>query len=69
MEERSEEERRTSASGEKWGEPILWHWGCSSCGGDRWSWLLHLSNQERRPVDPKGPASREVKDVSIPHNP
>ena len=27
---------------------LAWaHWGCYSCGGDRWSWLLHLSNQER----------------------
>ena len=26
---------------------LLRNWSCSSCGGDRWSWLLHLSNQER----------------------
>ena len=23
------------------------HWGRSSCVSDRWSWLLHLSKQER----------------------
>ena len=27
---------------------VLWNWGCLSSGGYRWSWLLHLSNQERR---------------------
>ena len=43
---RSKEERRTSTIGEDWSKPILRHWSCSSCGGDRWSWLLHLSNQE-----------------------
>ena len=31
----------------QWSEPILWNWGHSSCGDDRWSWLLHLSKQER----------------------
>ena len=29
-------------------KPILWNWGCLSSGNYRWSWLLHLSNQERR---------------------
>ena len=29
-------------------KPILWNWGCYSSGSYRWSWLLHLSNQERR---------------------
>ena len=27
---------------------ILQNWGCYSYGSYRWSWLLHLSNQERR---------------------
>ena len=26
-------------------ELILWHWGHSSCGGDRPPWLLPLSSQ------------------------
>ena len=29
-------------------ESILRHQSCYSCGSDRWSWLLHLLNQERR---------------------
>ena len=28
-------------------KPILRNWSRYSCGSDRWSWLLHLSNQER----------------------
>ena len=29
-------------------KPTLWNWGCYSSGSYRWSWLLHLSNQESR---------------------
>ena len=29
-------------------KPILWNWRFYSSGSNRWSWLLHLSNQERR---------------------
>ena len=29
-------------------KPILWNWSCLSSGSYRWSWLLHLSNKERR---------------------
>ena len=48
--EAKKRERRTSTIREdcQRNEPILWHRGCYSCEGDRWSWLLHLSNQERR---------------------
>ena len=31
----------------QWSKPILWNWGRYSCWSDRWSWLLHLSKQER----------------------
>ena len=34
----------------------------NSCWGDRWSWLLHLSNQERQ-------ASGEVPNSPTPRNP
>ena len=43
-EKRRKEERRGGA--EERIEPILQHWGCPSCRGDRWSWLLHLPSQE-----------------------
>ena len=29
------------------------HQSCYSSGSDRWSWLLHLSNQERRSTKTK----------------
>ena len=29
-------------------KPILWNWGHYGSRGYRWSWLLHLSNQESR---------------------
>ena len=29
-------------------KPILRNWGCYSSGSYKWSWLLHLSNQESR---------------------
>ena len=32
---------------------ILWNWGCYSSGSYRWSWLLHLLNQERRATTTK----------------
>ena len=34
-------------------KPILWNWSCLSSGSYRWSWLLHLSNQERRATTTK----------------
>ena len=34
--------------GGQWSKPILWNWGCLSSGSYRWSWLLHLLNQESR---------------------
>ena len=37
---------------EEWSESMLWHWGCASCGCNIWSWLLHLSDQERRTAGP-----------------
>ena len=37
----------------KQSKPILWNWGCYSSGGYRWSWLLHLSNQESRATTTK----------------
>ena len=48
--ERSEE---TSEIGGQQSKPILWNWGCYSSGSDRWSWLLHSSNQEYRATKPK----------------
>ena len=44
----AKEKRRTSEIGGKRSKPILWNWGCLSSGSYRWSWLLHLSNQESR---------------------
>ena len=37
----------TSETGGQWSKPILRNWGCYSSRSDRWSWLLHLSNQRR----------------------
>ena len=42
-----EEQAKLEKSGER-SKPILWHRSCYSSGSDRWSWLLHLSNQESR---------------------
>ena len=47
------EKRRTSEIGEKQSKPILWNWGCLSSGSYRWSWLLHLLNQESRTTTTK----------------
>ena len=52
-EERSKEKRRTSKTGGQRSKPILQNWGCYSSGSYRWSWLLHLSNQERRETTTK----------------
>ena len=45
---REAKKKRTSKIGGQRSKPILWNWGCYSSGSYRWSWLLHLSNQERR---------------------
>ena len=47
------EKRRTSEIGGQRSKPILWNWGCLSSGSYRWSWLLHLSNQESRATTTK----------------
>ena len=39
--------------GSQQSKPILWNWGCLSSGSYRWSWLLHLSNQESRATTTK----------------
>ena len=39
-------EKESKEQSQQRSEPILWHWDCASCEGDRWPWLLHLSNQE-----------------------
>ena len=45
---REAKKKRTSEIGGQRCKPVLWNWGCYSSGSYRWSWLLHLSNQERR---------------------
>ena len=45
--ERSSLKRGSRRDLRQWSKPILWNWGCYSCGGDGWSWLLHLLNQEK----------------------
>ena len=45
---REAKKRGTSAIGKDRSKLILWHRSCYSSGSDRWPWLLHLSNQERR---------------------
>ena len=47
-----EEQTKLEASREK---PILWYRSCYSSGSDRWSWLLHLSNQESRATTKNNP--------------
>ena len=55
-----EEQRKEQAQfGEDWSKPILWHRRCYSSGSDRWSWLLHLSVQER-------PHDQRSHDASLP---
>ena len=50
---REAKKRTTIEIGEKRSKPILWNWGCLSSGSYRWSWLLHLSNQESRATTTK----------------
>ena len=47
------EAKETSEIGGQWSKPILWHQSHSSSGSYRWSWLLHLSNQESRATTTK----------------
>ena len=46
-------EQRNKQNGGQRSNPILWNWGCLSSGSYRWSWLLHLPNQERRATTTK----------------
>ena len=41
--------------GGQWSKPILRNWGCHSSWSYRWSWLLHLLNQESRATTTKNP--------------
>ena len=41
---KNREAKKREKGSEWWNEPILWNWLYSSCGSDRWPWLLHLSN-------------------------
>ena len=47
---REEQRKKTREIGKdcQWSKPILRNWGCYNSGSYRWSWLLHLSKQERR---------------------
>ena len=48
VKKREEQRKEQSEIGEKQSKPILQNWGRYSSGSYRWSWLLHLSNQESR---------------------
>ena len=51
--EKKKRSKETSEIGGQRSKPILRNWGCYSSGSYRWSWLLHLLNQESRATTKK----------------
>ena len=49
-EEKRKEQPKLEKTAMQRSKPILRNWACYSSGRYRWSWLLHLSNQERTSI-------------------